>query len=73
MAITIKQVPRWMVHGGYGHAVAKICDPGIYTACGTLWWGCGDSDTQTTAPKRICRKCRKRLKDATLIPKMATP
>lgn len=61
--MNIKDVPMWIVSGGIGHAVSKGLDPS-YTACRSLIFGGGE---QTEMPKRICQKCRKRIKDATLI------
>ena len=61
----IKDIPMWIVSGGIGHAVQQGLDPS-YTACGSVIFGGGE---QTEMPKRICKKCRKRIKDATLTKK----
>jgi hypothetical protein len=62
--ISIDQVPRWYVSdGNIGHAVAGCGNGIVRTACGTLSFDNTES-TQTDRPKRICRKCRQRLKVA---------
>jgi hypothetical protein len=61
--ITIDQVPLWAVACGLGHAVESRNDGYTVTACGI--WGNLRGHTKRK-PKRICAKCRERLKDATL-------
>jgi hypothetical protein len=64
--LTVDQVPLWAVERGIGHAVSARNGGYVMTACGT--WGNLNEQTAKT-PKRICLKCRERLKDATLLRK----
>lgn len=64
--ITVEQVPCWITDKGVGHVVMFVRDPGTYTACGTLMWGCYPPKSKATkkrVPKRICGKCRAAIKD----------
>jgi len=67
MAIAIGDVPKWCTFNGISHAVGGLRDGFAWTACGSLI-GCYESgdDLAGHPGKRICRKCRKRLSDATL-------
>lgn len=71
--ITIKQVPVWGIEdnwspgGPRGHIVMSAENRGetltwARTACGSLF---SSLTSQTEVPRRICRKCRQRLKDIT--------
>jgi hypothetical protein len=65
--VSIDQVQRWyVIYSNIGHAVAGCGNGMVHTACGTLSFDNTDS-TQTDRPKRICRKCRERLKVAELL------
>ena len=61
--VTIDDVPLWIVSAGISHAVAERQCGTCYTACGSLIWG----DAQQERTKRVCRRCRERLKQATLV------
>jgi hypothetical protein len=65
MAVSIEQVPMWLpLRGNIGHAV-ELSKMGWYlTACGTFT---PNGPPTPRRPKRICRKCRKRLREATLL------
>jgi hypothetical protein len=60
--VKIEDVPRWVIMRGIGHAVRQMNGWGAHTACDHLIYG----KLQAHTPKRICRKCRKRLKEARL-------
>lgn len=64
--VSVDQVPVWWVEAGIGHAVGGCGNGMIHTACGTLVFG-DSSETQKDKPNRICRACRERLKEATLL------
>ena len=67
--VKIEDVPRWaMDWHGIGHAVACEQAPYVYTACQS--WA-NFSPLATGIPKRICRKCRERLKVAFLKKRVA--
>jgi len=61
MSVSINQVRFWVRVGGISHVIA-IGD-GVYhiAICGLF----SNGETSTMKPKRICRKCRLLLKDAT--------
>ena len=62
MAVDIKDVKVWAVNKGVSHVVAEQTGAGTYTACQTLMWGDWRRKTRT---RRICARCRERLKEAT--------
>jgi len=62
MPVTVDQVKLWIICNGIGHAVASRNGSWAFTACGSLISG----DGQESRPKRICRKCRVMLLQATL-------
>lgn len=57
--VPIEQVPRWYMSCGIGHAVVSVGSHGVYTACGSLWFGAYSELKKR--PKRICAKCRAAL------------
>ena len=61
MSVTVEQVKHWHVFAGVGHVVSARLGTGwLELACGTVCTG----DATGERPKRVCRKCRERLKDA---------
>ena len=62
MAVDIKDIKVWAVKDGISHVVAEQMSAGTFTACNSLMWGDWRRKTRT---KRVCAKCRERLKDAT--------
>ena len=70
MAITIEQVTHWTRPWGREGACVVVSGSNgwVSTACGHFQTG----DAVTGKPKRICRKCRKKLKDVSLRPTEAT-
>jgi hypothetical protein len=64
MSVTVEQVPVWLILDGIGHAVQGTNCGWFQTGCGTLTPG---GTEQKEVPKRICRRCRERLKEATLL------
>lgn len=61
--VRIEDVRFWTVFGGIGHVVEQS------DGKGTLWTLCGSmmlNSLSPDRPKRICRKCRARLKDPKL-------
>lgn len=66
MAVAIGDVKLWAVdHRGIGHAVGDARDHCCWTACCTVL--IGGWEPSATRPPRVCRKCRKGLKDCTLL------
>lgn len=63
MAVELKDIRVWAVKDGVSHVVAEQTSAGTLTACNSLLWGDWRRKTRT---KRICQKCRDRLKEATL-------
>ena len=68
MAVTIEQVPRWFVSQGIGHAVGQLKGGFIYVGCRSMFSG-NEKNTTKRRPKRVCRKCRESLKNATIVTK----
>lgn len=63
MAVDIADVPKWAVSGGIGHALGREQQGWYFTLCGMM----GPSfDIQDARPRRICRRCRALLNEATL-------
>lgn len=60
MAVLIDDVKVWITYAGISHAVASRSGHVCITACSSMIWG----DPQPTRAKRVCRKCRERLKKA---------
>ena len=60
MAITIEQVSCWAIFSGISHIVMGSFGggPGYWVACGIMY-----APTQNKPTKRICKKCRKAMKD----------
>lgn len=58
----VKLWTRYPNDGDRSHIVASTQDFYQYTLCGTF----GNGSPHKNMPKRICRKCRERLKDATV-------
>lgn len=61
--ISIEQVPAWIVSCGISHAIGRIAGGWCYTACNSMMTG----DHQKQHNGRICKRCRERLKVATLV------
>jgi hypothetical protein len=61
--VTIADIKVWAIDKGISHIVAAQVPLGTFTACGTVFAGDWRRKRRT---KRICEKCRERLKDATL-------
>jgi hypothetical protein len=59
MAVSIEDVPMWVIFSGIGHAVGSRNCEACFTACGHMIYG----HQQSYTPNRICRKCRARLKE----------
>lgn len=64
MSVAIEQVKHWLKLCGVGHAVAEVRSGWSYTACNKMISG---DPTGTTPPRRICKRCRERLKVAELV------
>lgn len=64
MAVDIKDVKVWAVSGGISHVVAEQLVAGTFTACNVLMVGDWRRRTRT---RRVCTKCRDRLREAALI------
>jgi hypothetical protein len=62
MAVELKDIKVWAIDKGISHIVAAQVPLGTFTACGTVFAGDWRRKRRT---KRICEKCRERLKDAT--------
>lgn len=60
--VEIKDVPLWLTSAGIGHVVVSIRSGWTSTLCDTMVSFPGD---EKEIPKRICRKCREKLKKAT--------
>lgn len=60
VAVTVEEVKMWATYKGVGHAVACANGYWVSTACNIF----ANFDQTTDRPKRICRKCRARLRDA---------
>ena len=58
MTVAIEDVPMWVVMNGIGHVVASGSCP-CFTICSHMMY----AGEQTARPKRICKKCRARLKE----------
>ena len=69
MSVQVEDINSWYIESGIGHVISHIKDPGAYSACGSLFWGVWGGDLTKDTPKRICAKCRKKLKSATLASK----
>lgn len=63
MPVDIKDIKVWAVSRGISHIVAEQVAAGTFTACGTLFVGDWRRKRRT---KRVCERCRERLKEATL-------
>jgi hypothetical protein len=63
VTVSIDEVKLWATDKGIGHAVSRIWKAHYaHTACDIL----ANFRTTPVRPKRICRKCRARLRFATL-------
>jgi len=61
--VRIEDVRFWTVFGGIGHVVGQSDGRGaLLTLCGSMML----NSVSVDRPKRICRKCRARLKDPKL-------
>ncbi len=63
MPVDIKDIKVWAVDKGISHIVAAQVSLGTQTACNTIYAGDWRRKTRT---RRVCEKCRERLKEATL-------
>jgi hypothetical protein len=63
MSVPIEAVPMWGVLRGIGHAIVQTRSRWSATACDQF---SPSYDLTKDVPARICRKCRLRLKQATL-------
>jgi hypothetical protein len=64
MPVSIEQVPMWGILDGIGHAIQRSEHGWSMSACNC--WS-PSFHIQKERPKRICSKCRKRLREATLV------
>ncbi len=65
--IAIEDVPMWTVdHRNIGHIVMMRKHGWIFTACDSAGLSFGDPTQER--PKRICRRCRAKLKTLSLTP-----
>lgn len=63
---TLDDVKRWYIDWRrITHIVASECHGWVGTCCGSLITG--DSQTERPDKMRLRRKCRKRLKEATVV------
>lgn len=66
MAVAIEEVKLWAVDGrGIGHAVGDVRDHCCWTACNSMF--VGGWEPSAVRPPRVCRKCRKGLKECNLV------
>jgi hypothetical protein len=57
--IALDDVPRWLIVSGIGHVVCTASGGWNTTACNHLITG----GAVSSRPSRICRECRKALRD----------
>lgn len=61
----LNEVKRWVIACGIGHVVSSCGGKGLFTLCSHWYLGRWDyRELPTEIPKRICRKCRQKLKTA---------
>jgi len=61
MTVAIEEVPMWIIWHGIGHVVGRgVSTDAWYTICGHMMC----APMQSEIPKRICKKCRAKLKEA---------
>lgn len=66
--MTVEDVKHWIVFRGVSHAVGMERSGWCHTACNSLITG----QSQPKSNRRICLKCRMRLKDAKPIKEVPT-